>query len=413
MKKDLSKYKFEKTNQLKHKRNKQDINMQLNLLKNKTFNIGHNFLFYLANLLIISTLLISALSDISIRIKVYFSSTNYDYKIINVKYIGQPAEIYIDSESIKNMTNFGYKYSDDFLKIRVTDRTGNYYIKLVWRSEISMNSTILPDDIDENDDNKEVVFDTLFTSETPDTIESTEYSDIIFNDNLSPETTLIQEVKEETEKIQEEEYTIILKNSSLNGSHMFANCGSLTIIDFSDFDTTLIYNMSYMFYYCTSLNEIRSLSPVNSQNMSYFLYYCYSLTKIDFIFPQSTNSSQVTNMKYMFYCCASLTSINLTNIYTNNVVNMYGMFYDCYRLQTIIFDENFDVSSVTDMTNMFRYCYQLTSLNLENMNAISALYINNMFYECNSLTYLNLYNFNIPKVKSMSSLFYYCNRLTY
>ena len=34
-------------------------------------------------------------------------------------------------------------------------------------------------------------------------------------------------------------------------------------------------------------------------------------------------------MKYMFSGCSSLKELNLSNFNTNNVTNMFGMFYDC------------------------------------------------------------------------------------
>ena len=34
-------------------------------------------------------------------------------------------------------------------------------------------------------------------------------------------------------------------------------------------------------------------------------------------------------MEYMFYGCSSLKELNLSNFNTNNVTNIYGMFYEC------------------------------------------------------------------------------------
>ena len=417
MKEDFSKDIFEEKNLLRVKGNKQFIMKKLNLFDYKSCKRENNILFYFVYLLIISNLLLCILSDISIKINAYFSSINVDYPIIYVKNIGHPSEIYVDSEKIQNKNNLKYKYSNDYLYIKTTDKIDNYIIKLVWQSEISMNNTLIPDNNDndnndnaedededeDEDESPEVVFDTVFSKTISNTYTkvSVENPEILFED-ASSEESLIEEIKEETELIQEEEYNIIPENFTLNGSKMFYYCRSIQIIDFYDFDTSMIYNMSSMFRYCTSLTEVKNLSPVNVKDMSYLFYKCSLLKKVNFIFPQSMYSNQVTDMKYMFANCKSITSIDLTNIYTNNVTNMYYMFSNCNKLKTITFNENFDVSSVTDMGYMFYHCISLASLTLINMNAISLESIDYMFMECTGLKSLNLNNFSLPEVKSMS-----------
>ena len=261
---------YSKKNSLREKGNKNYINKNSNLFKCKSNKRENNTLFYLVNLFIIYNLLLCILSDISIKIKAYFSNTNYDYPIINVQNIGHPSEIYVDSEKIQTKKNLKYKYLDGYLYIKTINKIGNYIIKLVWKSEITMNNTLISDD---NDDDEYI-----------------ESSDFMFEDNSSNEINLFEEIKEETELIQEEEYNIIPENFSLNGFFMFYNCACIKTINFYDFDTTIIYNMSNMFRFCTLLTEIKNFSPVNVQDMSYLFYKCVSLTKVNFIFLQSMYS---------------------------------------------------------------------------------------------------------------------------
>ena len=353
---------------LKIKRNKQALKAISSQIKNKTFKRKQMSLFFSINLLLFFASLLSILSDMSISMNVYLN-TYYSYSAINTKYIGKPSEIYIGSDKIQTKENFRYEYKNDYyLYIRKTDYTGYYNIKLVWKSEISMNEIPIP--------TTEVIQEKIPTTviET-EVIDSTDVSTNDLSDLRL--TDKIFEVK--TDEI----YDIIPKNFTLNASQMFYNCGNIRYIDFSDFDTTLIYNMSYMFYYCTSLIEIKNLSPVNVQNMSRAFYHCYSLTKIDFIFPESMNSSQITDMRYTFCYCERLTSINLTHINTKNVTSMRGLFDYCYNLQTIIFDEDFDTSSVTDMRYMFYDCRSLRSLDLSYANFDVSLVtdMGYMFYD--------------------------------
>ena len=379
------------------------------------------------NLLIISNLLLCILSDFSIKINAYFPNINFDYPIIYVKYIGHPSEIYVDSVKIQSKNNLKYKYSNDFLYINTNNKIDNCIIKLVWKSEISMNHTLIPDDNNNNNnDNKnnndtdadedkdededeltESVFDTTFSKKVTNTKISVENPEVLLED-ASSEESLFDEIKEESDLIKEEEYNIIPENFSLNGSYMFYKCDSITAVDFYDFDTAMIYNMSRMFAHCASLTEVKNLSPVNSKDMSYLFYNCALLAKANFIFPESKKSSQVTSMRYMFFSCKSLKTIDLTNIYTNNVKDMFGMFYNCLNTKTFIFDTSFDISSVTDMRYMFYYCKQLTSWNFKNKNAFSLEHMDEMFKDCTGLKTVNFKYFNISKVKSMSNLFYNC-----
>ena len=56
-------------------------------------------------------------------------------------------------------------------------------------------------------------------------------------------------------------------------------------------------------------------------------------------------------MRYMFAFCFSLKELNLSNFNTNNVTNMYGMFWGCSSLKELNIS-NFNTNNVTDMGSM-------------------------------------------------------------
>ena len=85
-------------------------------------------------------------------------------------------------------------------------------------------------------------------------------------------------------------------------SFMFSGCSSLKELNFSNFNTNNVTDMSCMFCECSSLIDIN-------------LY--------------SFNTNNVTNMSYMFYGCLSLKNINLDNFNTIKVKNMICMFDQC------------------------------------------------------------------------------------
>lgn len=55
----------------------------------------------------------------------------------------------------------------------------------------------------------------------------------------------------------------------------------------------------------------------------------------------------------MFQNCSSLTSLNVSNFNTANVTNMSNMFYGCSELTTIVCDDTWTCSA---STNMFSGC---------------------------------------------------------
>ena len=58
---------------------------------------------------------------------------------------------------------------------------------------------------------------------------------------------------------------------------MFSGCENIKYIHFSNFITTNLQNMSYMFYNCKSLNSLPDISKWNTSNvkdMSWMFYGC-------------------------------------------------------------------------------------------------------------------------------------------
>ena len=105
---------------------------------------------------------------------------------------------------------------------------------------------------------------------------------------------------------------------------MFIDCSSLTSLNLSNFDTSKVNSMNYMFRGCISLT---------------------SLILFNF------NTSKVTMMDSMFKDCLSLTSLNLSNFDTSKVISMNSIFSGCYNLEYINLN-NF-TNCLTSCINMF------------------------------------------------------------
>ena len=85
--------------------------------------------------------------------------------------------------------------------------------------------------------------------------------------------------------------------------------GVLPFEELSKWNVSEVYDMSYMFYGCSSLCKLPDKSEWETNkvfNMSYMFYGCKDLTSLNDII--NWNTSNVINMSYMFFNCNSLKS---------------------------------------------------------------------------------------------------------
>ena len=110
--------------------------------------------------------------------------------------------------------------------------------------------------------------------------------------------------------------------------------------------------------------------------------YLSALTTIEGL--ENLNTSAVTDMSEMFRDCSSLTSLNLSNFNTAKVSDMRAMFANCSGLKELnLF--SFNTSAVTNMNGMFYGCSGLKEMNLSNFNTAGVIYMRWMFENCSSL----------------------------
>lgn len=114
----------------------------------------------------------------------------------------------------------------------------------------------------------------------------------------------------------------------------------------------------------------------------------------DSVISVEVNVQGMTDATNMFLSCYNLTSVDFRNFDTKNVVNMRGMFSYCYNLTRLDLSD-FDTGNVTRMNEMFYECYNLTDLNLSSFNTENVTNINYMFEECSSLVHLDLSSFDL------------------
>lgn len=198
-----------------------------------------------------------------------------------------------------------------------------------------------------------------------------------------------------------------------NLSNIFANNTTLYTVDFSDFDSKYITNISDgsygMFQGCSNLISV-DLNNFNFNNiidLSNLFNGCVSLFNVNL---RRIKTSNVQNMSNMFYNCSSLNNINMVELDTTSVVNMNGMFYGCSSIETFPFNK-LNTSNVTDMSNMFYGCIALKSININKLDTSKTTTMTNMFYGCTALSSISLTNVEVDVLTDISGMFQNCSGL--
>ena len=111
-------------------------------------------------------------------------------------------------------------------------------------------------------------------------------------------------------------------------------------------------------YYVVSITD-EKMGPNNCP----YMFMDYKISDIEF---KNFDTSNVTNMSCMFAGCSELKELNISDFDTSKVRDMSDMFYSCSELIELYLG-NFNTSNVTNMRNMFEKCSKLKELNLKRM----------------------------------------------
>ena len=108
---------------------------------------------------------------------------------------------------------------------------------------------------------------------------------------------------------------------------------------------------------CTRAVIDKSFASVRPTSCHDWFCDFYYLTTIEGL--ENLNTSEVTNMTGMFAFCRQLTSLDLSNFNTAKVTEMIAMFNGCRALETIYVSDGWTVENVTESRLMFDECYSL------------------------------------------------------
>ena len=201
---------------------------------------------------------------------------------------------------------------------------------------------------------------------------------------------------------------IDINNSSTESSPYGTATTAVIDASFADYRPR---STAYWFQKCSSLTTITGIKNLKTDNVTDMwdmFYGCSGLTSLD---VSGFNTSNVTDMGGIFRNCSSLTSLDVSGFNTSKVTNMTCMFYNCSGLTSLDLS-GFDTSNVTDMKFMFYGCSGLTSLDVSGFNTSNVTKMNSMFHSCSGLTSLDVSGFNTSNVMTMNKMFYGCSGLT-
>lgn len=179
-------------------------------------------------------------------------------------------------------------------------------------------------------------------------------------------------------------------------SFMFVDI-NVSEIDLTEFDTTNIVDMDYMFLEA-DLGDCFSLgSPTNAQANT----------------PDrntlTLNTEGVTSMSGMFKDC-KVKHLDLSSLRTHNVTDFSDMFCSCNDLIDLNVD-GFDTSKAKDFHGMFQGCIKLTQLNVKHFKVDNVLHMSCLFSRCLRLKVINLGSWDFSQVSDANEMFVYCEKL--
>ena len=181
-------------------------------------------------------------------------------------------------------------------------------------------------------------------------------------------------------------------------------------MDLSNFDTSNVTNMGFMFLGMSNLITL-NLSNFDTSKVTNMARMFVGMSNLTSLNLSNFDTSKVTDMQLMFWGMRNLTTLNLSNFDTSKVTNTRSMFQGMSNLTTLNLS-SFNTSKVTDMSDMFAEMHSLTTLDLSNFNTSKVTNMSEMFRNMSNLTSLNLSSFNTSKVTDMSHMFFNVYNLT-
>lgn len=197
----------------------------------------------------------------------------------------------------------------------------------------------------------------------------------------------------------------------INDNMIIQYCTSLESVEFNDPDTTAMKNLSFFGSSALKTLDLTDIETDSVTDMGGMFQSCSSLESLDL---SGWDLSLVTDMNSMFSGCKSLQNLKMENCSWNaegSVTDMNHMFSGCSTLKELDLSD-LVTEKVTDMSYMFSGCSALESLDLSSFDMSSVTSVNRMFSGCESLKGLDMGSVSAGAVTDMSYMINGCKSLT-
>ena len=189
---------------------------------------------------------------------------------------------------------------------------------------------------------------------------------------------------------------------------LFFNDQSLSYLDLSNLDVSNVEDMRFMFQKSGIENiNLKNLNTSSLVNMYGMFSYCHDLISLDLSF---FNTSQVVDMGALCFSCTSLEYVNLSNLDNSKVTDMSLMFAQCYALEYVDLN-GFHTNIVQNMSYLFYHCYSLKSVDFSSFETTNLIDLNSIFHHCKQLSSIIFKNFNTHNVQNFDAAFFNCKSL--
>lgn len=160
------------------------------------------------------------------------------------------------------------------------------------------------------------------------------------------------------------------------------------------------------------LGEVKAKIFLNDDNFDFSSLFngCKTLTSVDFTMVNTTQYYPV-NMSDMFKGCFNLTTLNLASFDCTSVTSFAGMCQNCSSLTSVEFDSGTSFDSLETAANMFINCSKLENIIFPDpCETYSLTDTSSMFKNCKSITDLQtiIETLDTSSVTNMSSMFMGC-----
>lgn len=210
----------------------------------------------------------------------------------------------------------------------------------------------------------------------------------------------------------------IVMNYCTNCHGMFYACNALQSIDCSNWYTYNVEDMQRMFYVCYALKDIIGLNNLDVSNVKNMKYMFCGLEQFTDLDISKWNAPKCEDADHMFSSFLKpgdehyngFVRINAPNLFRNGCVKYLRSMFEANHELKYVNISNWNVSNVTDMSQMFNGCRQLKSIgNLSKWDVSNVVNMRLMFKECCSLDNIgNLNDWNTSNVTDMFAMFGYC-----